>query len=383
MADTITLSDAMGASLPANIRFIFVLLLLLHQIHSLIVECFYIYAQPRPLFKPPADWDFGDPMLPPPTWTWTYRTRWIVLNALAMFFVGIIFSAFAFRNAADFQRDLNSQCDAQADGDIAGVGVRVAFWIQIGMLVFIVGIKSVAISPSNAAVKELAGGLVITHLSLGISLLVLSHQGKLSGLNAALGAMVLDAQNVALSVSFSSREVLAARSEVVTIAITQFTGLVWIGVLMSGYTVGRYQTDDCPCFSFFWWSWHDTCLGVPMMETSIFWVYYDFRWLNSIHNWLFGLRYMWDFHLWEKYASDDLDVVEPFWTHVPEMVGFSLFRHAVFGLGSLAAAELTLRAHNGGRGPEEFTVGQVTGIVVASLTFLRAAWLFLVTFSKD
>lgn len=410
--DSVSLSDARNASLPVQIRLTFVILLLIHQCHSFVVEICYIYTQPAPLFKRNGkaralvSWlgwhlmESEDPMKPPPTWTWTSRTQWVVINGLSMCFIALLFSIFAFRGAADFQRNINSQCDATVDGDIAGIGVRMAAWIQITMLIFIIGVNQQATKTSNTATKELAGGLVITHLSLGISLAVLLHQGRLSALNAAIGTMVLDAQNVALSVSFSSRDVLAARWEVITISVAQFAGLVWIGLLMSQYRVGQYQTDDCRCFSFFWWGWHDTCSGVPRMETSIFWVYYEFRWLGSVHNWLFGLRYMWDFDAWEgKYAGKaDPDMVlntsapqltsladsplEPFWLYVPDTVGLSLFRYSVLGLASMAAAELVLLSHGTGGGNEDFTVGQVIAMVIAGITILRALWLFLMAFYK-
>ncbi|KAL2208262.1 hypothetical protein CC79DRAFT_1384743 [Sarocladium strictum] len=212
--------------------------------------------------------------------------------------------------------------------------------------------------------------------------------------------MVLDAQNAALSVSFSSRDVLAARWEVFSISASQFLGLIWIGFLMTHYQMGQYQTEDCRCFSFFWWGWHDTCSGVSRIETSISWVYYEFRWLGSLHNWLFGLRYMWDFDAWEgewagkadpdkllrsstlKSTSSDIPPSEPFWVHVPNTVGLSFYRHSVFGLVSMVAAELLLRSHDTGGGNEDFTVGQVIGLVIAGITVLRAFWLFLMVFYK-
>jgi hypothetical protein len=410
--DTVSLSDAMNESLPVQVRFIFVILLLLHQAHSLIVEVCYIYTQPAPLFKRNGrvralaawlEWPLAkpaeDPMRPPPTWTWTARTKWVVVNGLSMCFIGLVFSIFAFRGAANFQRNINSQCDTRVDGDIAGIGVRTAIWIQICMLIFVVWIHQHVTKTSDTAVKELAIGLLVTQLSPGISLMVLLRQGRLSALNAAIGAMVVDAQNVALSVSFGSRDVLAARSVVIIISMAQFAGMIWIGLLMSRYRVGQYQVEDCRCFSFFWWGWHDTCSGVPRVEASIFWIYYDFRWLNSVHNWLFGLRYMWDFDMWQrKHAKADLGAesdtlfsqltasddspLEPFWVHVPDTVGLSLFRHSVFALASITAAHLVLVAHDAGRGPEEFTVGQVTGMVVAGITFLRPVWLFFMAFYK-
>ncbi|KAK0386143.1 hypothetical protein NLU13_5980 [Sarocladium strictum] len=385
--DPQSLSDARDASLPVQIRLTFVVLLLIHQFQSFIVEMCYISTQPAPLFKQGGQaralisrlgWrliESDDPMEPPPTWTWRSRTQWVVANGLSMCFVAVVFSVFAFRGAAGFQRTIKSQCDATVDGDIAGIGVRVGAWIQIAMFIFIIGASELAKERFGTAAKELAGGLVVTHLALGISLVVLLRQGRLSALNAAVGTMVLDAQNAALSVSFSSKDVLAARWGVVAISVSQFVGLTWIGLLMGRYQVGR-------CFSFFWWSWHDTCSGVPRMETSIFWVYYEFRWLGSLHNWLFGLRYMWDFHDWEAKSAKAGPLSEPFWVNVHDTVGFSWYRYSVFGLVSMIAAELVLTSHGSGGGNEDFTVGQVIGLVIAGITVLRALWLFLMAFRK-
>jgi hypothetical protein len=60
-------------------------------------------------------------------------------------------------------------------------------------------------------VKEVGGGLIITHISLAVALLIQMGRNTLSSVDAAIGFMILDAQNLALQVPFSMKETLAAR----------------------------------------------------------------------------------------------------------------------------------------------------------------------------
>jgi len=238
-----------------------------------------------------------------PSWT----SLWVQGNTVAFFFVGIALSIPTFNKLQFAQEDLNTQnCKAPIDGDIAGDGVRSALWVQQGILWLSV-LTGALLKPSQprpTAVKELAAGLVVTHLSLAIAVLVQIGQGTLTPLDAAIVVMILDAQNAALAVSFSSRETLAARWEVVSVSASQFFGLVVIGMVLARFEDGRFVTSDCSCFSFFWWAWQSTCSPsgaiLPPAERAVLWVYYAFRWLSSVQNWHFGVRYMWIFNLMEQ-----------------------------------------------------------------------------------
>jgi len=238
-----------------------------------------------------------------PSWT----SLWVQGNTVAFFFVGIALSIPTFNKLQFAQEDLNTQnCKAPIDGDIVGDGVRAALWVQQGILWLSV-LTGALLKPSQprpTAVKELAAGLVVTHLSLAIAVLVQIGQGTLTPLDAAIVVMILDAQNAALAVSFSSRETLAARWEVVSVSASQFFGLVVIGVVLARFEDGRFVTSDCSCFSFFWWAWQSTCSPsgaiLPPAERAVLWVYYAFRWLSSVQNWHFGVRYMWIFNLMEQ-----------------------------------------------------------------------------------
>jgi len=106
-----------------------------------------------------------------PSWT----SLWVQGNTVAFFFVGIALSIPTFNKLQFAQEDLNTQnCKAPIDGDIAGDGVRAALWVQQGILWLSV-LTGALLKPSQprpTAVKELAAGLVVTHLSLAIAVLV-------------------------------------------------------------------------------------------------------------------------------------------------------------------------------------------------------------------
>jgi hypothetical protein len=62
--------------------------------------------------------------------------------------------------------------------------------------------------------KEVGAGLLVTHISLAIALIVPLIRGNLSMVDAVLGSMILDGQNTALSIQLSTKETLAARWQV-------------------------------------------------------------------------------------------------------------------------------------------------------------------------
>ncbi|KAK5655751.1 hypothetical protein OQA88_5288 [Cercophora sp. LCS_1] len=334
-----------------------------------------------------------DPPTPPaeveeecaPSWT----SLWVQGNTIALFLVGIALSIPTFNKLEIAQEGLNTEtCTAAIDGDIAGDGVRAALWVQQGILWLSVftGAFLKPSQPRPTAVKELAAGLVVTHLSLAIAVVVQIGQGTLTPLDAAIVVMMLDAQNAALAVSFSSRETLAARWEVVSVSVAQFFGLVVIGIVLARFEEGRLATPDCSCFSYFWWAWQSTCPSgqtfLPRAERAVLWIYYAFRWFNSAQNWHFGVRYMWVFNLMEQdkklWDGEPPTSNSPEGTPgVPPSIGFSFLQNMVFGLVSSVAAELTITGYTSGEEPKPFTVGQITAMVIAVTTTLRATWLFI------
>ncbi|KAK0652673.1 hypothetical protein B0T16DRAFT_406625 [Cercophora newfieldiana] len=62
---------------------------------------------------------------------------------------------------------------------------------------------------------------------------------------------------------------------------------------------------------------------------------------------------------------------------VPPTAGFGFLQNLVFGLVSSVSAELTITGYTSGDESKPFTVGQITAMVIAVTTTLRATWLFI------
>ncbi|KAI1464154.1 uncharacterized protein F4812DRAFT_468112 [Daldinia caldariorum] len=176
--------------------------------------------------------------------------------------------------------DEPGQCD-NADADIVGDGVRAAAWTQVGILFFITltGIWHIC----KTAVKEIGGGLIITHVSLAIALLVPLARRELSPIDAILGSLILDAQGNSLSIQLVTKETLAARWQVVIVLIAQLLGLIIEGILVGNFTRNLRPTSDCDCFSAFWWAWLSNCPSDSPNDVEPFWIYFGYRFVNIVH----------------------------------------------------------------------------------------------------
>jgi hypothetical protein len=300
-----------------------------------------------------------------PIWlSWRYKIIAALIGLL-----GLIFALVTFIRLEGAEPGINDQCRANVDGDIGGIGVRAAFWVQEGISVLsaLTGI----FHDRPTAAKEVGAGLVITQTSLSMALLVQMRQGLLSPVNAAVGLMILDAQNLALSIQLSVKDMLAARWQAGTVLCSQLIGLVTIAVLMDFFNRGRSVAEGCACFSFFWWAWLHSCSPV-LLEMATFWVYYGFRCLNFIHDCYFCLTNCQEFHRIEK---DDMTRFD--WEEVESTSDFTFFIGAVFALTSMAAAEIAIRDYGLYPPSLSFTIGQVTAIVIAGLTLIRVTWVFV------
>ncbi|KAI2465275.1 hypothetical protein F4781DRAFT_35625 [Annulohypoxylon bovei var. microspora] len=178
------------------------------------------------------------------------------------------------------------QCE-NADADIVGDGVRAAAWTQVGILFFITftGIFHFY----KTAVKEIGGGLIVTHVSLAIALLVPLARHELSPIDAILGSLILDAQGNSLSIQLVTKETLAARWQVAIALISQILGLVIEGVLVGFFTTNRLPTKNCNCFSVFWWTWFSNCASVASNNVEPYWIYFGYRFINIIHGSYFAI----------------------------------------------------------------------------------------------
>ncbi|KAI0813493.1 hypothetical protein GGR55DRAFT_702587 [Xylaria sp. FL0064] len=158
--------------------------------------------------------------------------------------------------------------------------------------------------------KEVGAGLIIIQTSFSIALLVQASQGTLSAADAAIGAMILDALNMALPIQLFMKRPLASRWQVCVVLLVQLLGLIIIAIIIAGFNQGRFIDPNRQCLTFFWWSWLNSCSPIDSKEVAIFWIYYGFRGLNFVHNCCFSLTYTREFdhcdklQLLQRYIED-------------------------------------------------------------------------------
>lgn len=208
------------------------------------------------------------------TMPWYSRLRQVVGPVSIASLVAIL-TPLAFADASKHIDAAVEQCNASVDGDIAGQGAQIAVWTQVGVLLIISLLGSFHTSATGA--KEVGAGLVLTHASLSIALLAQMRLGTLSSADAIVGSMILDAQNVGLSIQLAAKETLAARWQVQVVVLAQIFGLIVIPVLVSNFSDGTFASDDCRCLTLFWWAWLSSCGSTAVGEVPVFWTYYACR----------------------------------------------------------------------------------------------------------
>ncbi|KAF6812844.1 hypothetical protein CMUS01_12963 [Colletotrichum musicola] len=319
-------------------------------------------------------------------------------------------------------------CDqyVEIDADIGGPGIRFAVWAQ-GIVLLAIAIIG-TFHAKATGIKEIGAGLAITHFSLAIALLVEMAKkqvkdGNVTQLNAAdaiLGAMILDSQNVALSIPLVTKETLASRWQVCAMVFCQAFGLVLTGILVGNFGDGVFpielkqvkKPETCDSVRVVWWGLLSTPLSnsqdeqYTSPEMAVFWVYFTFRWLLCLHSSFHALFNMSIFHRAEKIGDplkgitfrrllEDLSFYERLWKRMkfttsdtifqqyPTTVSLMFVFYVVVSWGSLAAAEIALRRDFGDQPEHDFSVGQVIAVVVAGVTILRGLWLFSRMVQRD
>jgi hypothetical protein len=89
--------------------------------------------------------------------------------------------------------------------------------------------------------------------------------------------MVLTAQNVALSLQLSTKEVLASRCQTGVAVIVQLLGLVTEGIISDAFRRSSLVTKGCRCLHVFWWVWFSNCLAPESNDMYSFWLYFALR----------------------------------------------------------------------------------------------------------
>ena len=185
------------------------------------------------------------------------------------------------QNRGSVPQIAGKQCE-KADADLIGDGAFYGLFLQELLLALIAFVGTLHKFPN--AMKEVGAGLIVTHESLVFALFIPLYQGKLSMVDAILGAMILDSQNVALSIQLVAKDTLTSGNQVRMVLITQFIGLVFIAYTVDSFSKGKLETKDCSCFTVFWWAWISNCPDKLPKETPRhivpFWIYIAFRFIG-------------------------------------------------------------------------------------------------------
>ncbi|KAF1961617.1 hypothetical protein CC80DRAFT_531482 [Byssothecium circinans] len=309
--------------------------------------------------------------------------------------LGLVLVSVAFTNKNAELQSTGNQCSTGVDADVAGDGVRIAVWAQVSVLILISLLGSFHSNATGA--KEIGAGLVLTHLSLAIALVVQVSRRTLTLADAATGAMILDAQNIALSIQFSAKETLAARWQVSIAIMVQLFGLAVLPVLVSKLGDGSFATDDCRRLTVFWWAWLGNCTTCSR-ETVVFWTYFTCRCVGFCQTTFHSLYNTQSFHLAELERPGDnankeqnrggtLDgITYPYisrhghgparYGEYPATVSLMYTLYGLLALTSLTAVESAIRGLNLRPTSAVGSIGQIIALVIAGATIARAAWLF-------
>ncbi|KAJ3536021.1 hypothetical protein NM208_g6896 [Fusarium decemcellulare] len=325
------------------------------------------------------------------------RPRYIALRQwyapISAAVLGIVLVPIMFAGIYTKTEIANSTCTAALDADVAGDGVRIGAWVQIGTLIVISLIGS--FHPEATGAKEIGAGLVLTHISLAISLLVQVERDTLGVADAAIGSMILDAQNMALSIQLVSKETLAARWQVRTVIIVQIYGLVILALLVTRLFGDSFVTTDCRCLKAFWWAWLGNC-SPSTNEQALFWILYALRCVTFLQACFHSMYNAPRFHLAEPKCGDEgdeyqkrggllLGITYPyssdngpaaFYSEYPATVAFIYALYGIFSLTSMGAAEIAMHDLDLKLSSGISSVGQIIAIVIAIVTFFRAVYLF-------
>ncbi|KAK4444598.1 hypothetical protein QBC34DRAFT_308596 [Podospora aff. communis PSN243] len=337
--------------------------------------------------------------------------QWVAPAGFAL--LGVVIAPVAFTGLDVNSTGLSSECPAGVDADVAGDGVRIAVWVQVTVLVAIVTMGSFHLKATGA--KEVGAGLVLTHISLAIAILVQLRRRTLSPADAAAGTIILDAQNMALSIQLAAKETLAARWQVSIVILVQLFGLVLIPVLASNLFMGSFAAEDCTCVTVFWWAWLSNCLPAWRQpeEQSVFWIYYTMRCVSFAQAAFHAVFNTQTFHEAEPKCGDEgteeqkmggalVGITYPYikssgggltadskdgqvarFGEYPATITFMYGIYGVYAIASLGAIEGSMRDLGLRPTSGVDSIGQIIALVIAGATTLRAGWLFGKLFTDE
>jgi len=216
------------------------------------------------------------------------------------------------------------------------------------------------------------------------------RRGTLTSVDAVIGAVILDAQNVALHIPFSTKETLAARWQVLLVIPTRVLGLIVIPFLVTGLARRDFASEDCSCFRAFWWSWISDCGDNHRDDDGLccFYVYYSLRWVMALRSSCKALYRTGRWHRGEKctrlsppLADEVVTKLSKWYTKSPSTVSYSCLIYALYSITSMVVAEITIQDFELRASSSVYSVGQIIAIVIAGSTVLRALWEFIGMFN--
>lgn len=328
---------------------------------------------------------------------WYTRLRqWFAPIGFALLSTVLVSVTFVHSNAT--VERTGSQCTKDVDADIAGLGVRIAAFAQVGTLILVSLLGS--FHPKATGAKEVGAGLVLTTVSLAIALMVRIEKGILRPADAAIGAMILDGQSMALSLQLASKETLTSRWQVGVVVATQVIGLGTVSATISKFSNRDFLKPDCNCLTVFWWAWLGHCQSsVSSLEPAVFWTYIACRFIGIIQVSFHSLWNMVPFDRAQKDSRDTgdklkmlggtlIDITFPHFTHrgsarygeYPATVTFMYSFYGLLALTSLVTAWSNISDLNLAPSSDIVSTGQIIALVIAGATILRALWLFIFLF---
>jgi len=285
---------------------------------------------------------------------------------------------------------MDAECNVNLDSDISGDGVRASIWVQIGVMIFISAVGRW--HREDTGIKEVTGGLILTHASLVIALIVQMRRGTLTSVDAAIGAAILDAQNVALQIPLTAKETLAARWQVLLVIPTRILGLIVLPFLVAGLERGDFVSEGCECLHVFFWSWISHC-GNGLSDDeglACFYVYYSLRWIMVLRSSCEALHKTGRYHRAEKGVRTKVPLSKKeadklsrkAYKKSPATISFSHMLYALYAITSMVAAETMIQDFELRASSSVYSVGQIIAIIIAGSTVFRALWIFIGTWNK-
>ena len=313
--------------------------------------------------------------------------------------LGVVLIPTTFAHADGNPYGLANSCATGVDADIGGDGVRIAVWVQILSLILLSVLGS--FHTNATGVKEIGAGLVFTHVSLTIAVLVQLGKGSLTPVDAIIGAIILDAQNIALPIQLGSKEALASRWQVGVVTATHVFGLVAIPILVSKFVgVASLDKDQCDCLTVFWWGWISNCAR-DASEQSIFWVYYACRCVAFCQS---TAHATWNTSIFDHAEKSEKDPTsfledrilsgithyhtsydggEAIFNEYPATVTLMYGAYGMYTLTSMATVERTISRYGLRPSSDISSVGQIIALVIAGASVARAIWLLWMLFRGE